>query len=231
MGFTPAELDAISVSARVAGVAVLGGLPIAVALGRYLSRTQHRAAWLVEVLVMLPLALPPIVSGYFLLVLFGRSGPIGRVLADRFGVQIAFTWIGASLAAAVIAFPFMVRAARLGFDSIDPRLELAARSLGAGRMGAFVTVSLPLASRGIFAGLVLGFAKALGEFGATIIIAANIPGQTQTIPLLLFNYTNQPGGLAESWRLVAVSVALAAGAVIASEWLERRGRRRVRTDV
>ncbi len=231
MGFTAAELDAIAVSARVASVAVLGGLPFAIALGRYLSRTRGGAVWLLEVLVMLPLALPPIVSGFFLLVLFGRSGPIGGFLERSFGVHIAFSWIGAALAAAVIAFPFMVRAAKLGFEAIDPRLELAARSLGAGRLSVFATVSLPLASRGIFAGLVLGFAKALGEFGATIIIAANIPGQTQTIPLLLFNHTNQPGGLAESWRLVSVSVALAAGAVFVSEWLERRGRRRVRTDV
>jgi len=228
MGFTAAELEAIGVSARVAGVAVLVGLPLAVALGRYLSRTRGRIVWLVEVIVMLPLALPPIVSGFFLLVLFGRSGPIGRFLDDRLGVQIAFTWIGASLAAGVIAFPFMVRAARLGFSAIDPRLELAARSLGASRLSAFATVSLPLASRGILAGLVLGFAKALGEFGATIIIAANIPGKTQTIPLLLFNYTNQPGGLEESWRLVVVSVVLAAGALIISEVLEQRGRRRVR---
>ena len=231
MGFTAAELDAITVSARVASMAILGGLPFAVALGRYLSRSHGPVASLLNVIVMLPLALPPVVSGFFLLVLFGRKGPIGGFLADRFGVHIVFTWLGAALAAAVIAFPFMVRAARLGFETIDPRLELAARSLGAGRVGTFVTVSLPLASRGIFAGLVLGFAKALGEFGATIIIAANIPGQTQTIPLLLFNYTNQPGGLAESWRLVAVSVALAAGAVVASEWLERRGRRHVRTHV
>jgi len=229
MGFSAAEFDAISVSARVAGVAVLGGLPLAVALGRYLSRPRGRVAWFVEILVMLPIALPPIVSGYFLLLLFGRSGPLGRFLVDRFGMHVAFTWIGAALAAGIIAFPFMVRAARLGFEAIDPRLELAARSLGARRISVFTTISLPLASRGIFAGLVLGFAKALGEFGATIIIAANIPGQTQTIPLLLFNYTNQPEGLAQSWRLIAVSVALAAGAVIASEWLERRGRRRVGT--
>jgi molybdate transport system permease protein len=144
-------------------------------------------------------------------------------------LQIAFTWIGAALAAGIIALPFMVRAARLGFESIDPRLELAARSLGASRMGAFFTISLPLAARGIMAGLALGFAKALGEFGATIVIAANIPGRTQTIPLLLFNYTNSPGGLADSWRLVAVSVALAAAAVIVSEWLDRRGRRHAGT--
>jgi len=231
MGFTPAEIDAIALSARVAAVAVLAGLPIAVLLGRYLARTRSRAAWLIEVLVMLPLALPPIVCGYFLLVLFGRTGPLGRALEAAFGVHVVFTWIGAVLAAALIGFPFMVRAAKLGFEAIDPRLEFAARSLGAGRVATFMTISLPLASRGILAGVVLGFAKALGEFGATIIVAGNIPGQTQTIPLLLFNYTNQPGGIAESWRLVAVSVALAAGAVFVSEWLERRGRRRVRTDV
>ncbi len=231
MGFTPAELDAIAISARVASVAVLIGLPFAVLLGRFLARTQNRFAWLIEILVMLPLALPPVVCGFFLLVVFGRSGPIGRALESAFGFQITFTWIGAVLAAMIIGFPFMVRAAKLGFETIDPRLEFAARSLGAGPMSVFATISLPLASRGIFAGAVLGFAKALGEFGATIIIAGNIPGKTQTIPLLLFNYTNQPGGIEESWRLVVVSVALAAGAVFVSEWLERRGRRRVRTDV
>jgi molybdate transport system permease protein len=231
MGFTPAEIDAILISARVASVAVVAGLPFAVLLGRYLARTQNRAALLIEVLVMLPLALPPIVCGYFLLVLFGSHGPLGRALEAAFGVHVVFTWIAAVLAAAIIGFPFMVRAAKLGFEAIDPRLELAARSLGAGRLATFATISLPLASRGIITGVVLGFAKALGEFGATIIVAGNIPGQTQTIPLLLFNYTNQPGGIAESWRLVAVSVGLAAAAVFTSEWLERRGRRRVRTEV
>lgn len=231
MNFTAAELDAIVISARVATVAVLAGLPFAVLLGRFLARTRHPAAWAIEVLVTLPIALPPVVCGYFLLVLFGRTGPIGRALEAVFGLHVVFTWIGAVLAAALVGFPFMVRAAKLGFESIDPRLEFAARSLGAGRAAVFATISLPLASRGILAGLVLGFAKALGEFGATIIVAGNIPGKTQTIPLLLFNYTNQPGGIAESWRLVAVSVALAAGAVFVSEWLERRGRRRVRTDV
>ena len=231
MGFTAAELDAISISARVSAVAIGCGLPLAVALGRYLARRRNSLTWLIEVAVMLPLALPPIVSGYFLLVLFGRTGPLGRALEAAFGVHVVFTWIGAALAAGVIGFPFMVRAARMGFETIDPRLEAAARSLGAGRLNAFATVSLPLAGRAIVAGAVLGFAKALGEFGATIIIAGNIPGRTQTIPLLIFNYTQQPGMLNESWRLVAVSVALAAGAVFVSEWLDRRGRRRVGTDV
>jgi molybdate transport system permease protein len=231
MGFTAAELDAIAISARVSAVAVCCGLPLAVALGRYLARTRSRVAWLIEVVVMLPLALPPIVSGYLLLVLFGRTGPLGRGLEAVFGVHVVFTWIGAALAAGVIGFPFMVRAARMGFEGVDPRFEAAARSLGAGRVGAFVTVSLPLAGRAIIAGVVLAFAKALGEFGATIMIAGNIPGRTQTIPLLIFNYAQHPGMLNESWRLVAVSVALAAGAVIASEWLDRRGRRRVGIDV
>ncbi len=231
MGFTAAELDAIAISAKVSAVAVACGLPPAIFLGRYLARTRSRAAWLIEVVVLLPLALPPIVSGYLLLILFGRTGPLGRALEAAFGAHVVFTWIGAALAAGVIGFPFMVRAARMGFESVDPRLESAARSLGAGRMSAFVTVSLPLAGRAIVAGMVLAFAKALGEFGATIIIAGNIPGQTQTIPLLLFNYTQQPGGLNESWRLVTVSIVLAAGAVFASEWLDRRGRRRVGTDL
>lgn len=231
MTLTTAEWNAIGLSLRVALCAVLVGLPFAVALAYYLARTPFRANWLVEVLVNLPVALPPVVTGYALLLLFGRQGPVGRVLEAAFGAHIVFTWVAAAIAAGVIGFPFMVRSARLGFEAIDPRLERAARSLGAGRLAAFFTISLPLAARPVIAGMVLAFARALGEFGATILVAGNIPGRTQTIPLLIFSNTQRPGPIGESWRLVAVSVALAAIAIFISEWLERRGRGRGRTDV
>jgi molybdate transport system permease protein len=195
------------------------------------SHITFRGRWLIDVAVNLPVVLPPVVTGYFLLVLFGRTGPIGRVLESVFGAHVVFTWIGAAIAAGVIGFPFIVRSARLGFEAVDPRLERAARSLGAGRTRAFFTISLPLASRAVIAGTVLAFARAIGEFGATILVAGNIPGRTQTIPLLIFSNTQRPGPISGSWRLVAVSVAIAALAILVSEWLERRGRRDGRADV
>jgi molybdate transport system permease protein len=228
---TNSEFEAIALSARVAVCAVAAGLPFAVALAYYLARTRFRGRWLIDVAVNLPVVLPPVVTGYFLLVLFGRTGPIGRVLESVFGAHVVFTWIGAAIAAGVIGFPFIVRSARLGFEAVDPRLERAARSLGAGRTRAFFTISLPLASRAVIAGTVLAFARAIGEFGATILVAGNIPGRTQTIPLLIFSNTQRPGPISGSWRLVAVSVAIAALAILVSEWLERRGRRDGRADV
>ena len=231
MFLTEAELEAIALSMRVSLCAVAIGLPFGVALAYYLARTRSRFGWLGEVLVSLPVVLPPVVTGYFLLLLFGRSGPIGRVLESLFGAHVVFTWIGAAIAAGVIGFPFIVRSARLGFEAIDPRLERAARSLGASRVRVFFTVSLPLASRAVVAGTVLAFARAIGEFGATIMVAGNIPGQTQTIPLLIFSNTQTPGQIGRSWRLVAVSIVIAAAAIIVSEWLERRGRRHGRADV
>ncbi len=230
MTLTEAEWNAIALSVRVSICAVAGGLPAAVALAYFLARTHSRARWLVDVLVNLPVVLPPVVTGYFLLLLFGRSGPIGRALESAFGAHVVFTWIGAAIAAGIMGFPFIVRSARLGFESIDPRLERAARSLGAGRARAFITISLPLASRAIVAGTVLAFARAIGEFGATIMIAGNIPGRTQTIPLLIFSNTQTPGPIGQSWRLVAVSIAIAAAAILVSEWLDRRGRRHGRAD-
>lgn len=222
---TPAEWDALELSARVAVCAVLCSAPFGIAIAYLLARGRFPGKALVETVVNLPLVLPPIVTGFFLLVLFGRNGPIGSLLENYAGLQVAFTWIGAALAAAVVGFPLMVRAIRLAFEGIDPRLEIAARSLGATKLRAFFTISLPLAARGIAAGSVLAFGRALGEFGATIMIAGNIPGQTQTIPLAVFSNAQRPGGIEESWRLVALAVVLAATALFASEWLERRGRR------
>jgi molybdate transport system permease protein len=231
VSLTDAEWDAIALSLRVSVCAVAFGLPFAIAIAYWLARTPSRARWLMDVLVNLPVVLPPVVTGYFLLMLFGRNGPVGRVLESAFGLHLVFTWIGAAIAASVMAFPFVVRSARLGFEGIDPRLERAARTLGAGRARTFLTVSLPLAMRGIVAGLVLGVARAVGEFGATIMIAGNIPGRTQTVPLLIFSNTQTPGPMSRSWRLVLVSIAIAAVAILLSEWLDRRGRRNGRADV
>lgn len=219
---TAGEWQALRLSFQVAVCAALLGLPFAVIIGYRLARSPARGKWLIEVLVNLPLVLPPVVVGYLLLVCFSPRGPIGSVLAAWFGVKIVFTWWGAVLASVVVSFPLMVRAMRLAFQSIDPRLEMAARSLGAGPLRSFLTVSLPLARRGVIAGCVLGFARSLGEFGATIMVAGNIDGQTRTIPLAIYTLTNQPDGMEQSWRLVGLAILLACGALAASEWLERR---------
>lgn len=226
MLLSPEEWDAFSLSVRVAVCAVLLSLPFGIAVGYLFARRSFPGKSLVETAVYLPLVLPPVVTGYILLVLFGRNGPIGAFLEEAFGIRIMFTWLAAALAAAVVGFPLMVRAIRLAFEGVDPRLEAAARSLGASRIAAFFTVSLPLAFRGVAAGSVLAFARSLGEFGATIMVAGNIPGQTQTIPLAVYSFAQRPGGLETGWRLIALSVILAALALMISEWLDRRGRRR-----
>jgi molybdate transport system permease protein len=222
---TAEEWSAVWLSLLVATTATLASLPFGVALGRLLARRQFRGKALVETFLNLPLVLPPVVTGYLLLVLLGRKGILGQFLHERFGLAIAFTWKGAALASAVMAFPLMVRSIRLAFSAIDPRLEQAARTLGAGRWETFFRVSLPLARRGIIAGAVLAFARCLGEFGATVVLAGNLPGETQTISLYVYEQVNSPGGLERSERLVIVSVLIASLALIASEWLERGGRR------
>lgn len=223
---TPDEWNALALSVRVAVVATIMTLPFGVAIGYWLARTASPLRWLVETVVSVPLVLPPVVTGFMLLVLFGRNGPIGGLLDRTFGVQVAFTWIGAALAAGVVAFPLMVRAIRLAFDGVDPRLEKAAESLGTSPMQTFFRVSLPLAMRGVIAGSVLAFARSVGEFGATVMVAGNIPGQTRTIPLAIFAQAQRPGGMEESWRLVIVCVLLAAIAMFVSGWLgDRTGNR------
>jgi molybdate transport system permease protein len=219
---TPAEWSAIGLSLQVALVATLASLPAGVWLGHLLARKEFWGKSLVETALSLPLVLPPVVTGYLLLVLFGKRGWIGRPLYEWLGVEVAFTWKAAALASAVMAFPLMVRAVRVAFAGVDPRLELAARTLGAGRLETFFRITLPLARRGIVAGSVLAFARSLGEFGATIMVAANLPGETQTIPLLIYSQTNSPGGMEESFRLVVVAVIIAAAALVLAEWLERQ---------
>jgi molybdate transport system permease protein len=197
-------------------------LPVGIWLGHVLARKQFWGKSLVESALSLPLVLPPVVTGYLLLLLFGRRGWIGRPLYEWFGVEVAFTWKAAALASAVMAFPLMVRAIRVAFGEVDRRLELAARTLGAGRLETFFRITMPLARRGIIAGAVLAFARSLGEFGATIMVAANLPGETQTIPLLIYGQTQSPGGMEESARLVVVAVLIAVAAVVVAEWLERK---------
>jgi molybdate transport system permease protein len=180
--------------------------------------------------VHLPLVLPPVVTGYLLLISFGRRGPVGAFLADWFGIVFSFRWTGAALACGVMAFPLLVRAVRLSIEAIDRRLEQAAATLGANRSLAFLTVTLPLALPGIIAGMVLAFAKALGEFGATITFVSNIPGQTQTISAAIYTYTQVPGGDGSALRLVLVAVAISLVALVVSEWFARRAGVRLHGD-
>lgn len=222
MYLSPLEIQALFLSIKVAITAVIGTLPFAILAGYILARWQSGWKALVELVVNLPLVLPPVVTGYLLLVLFGSRGPIGSFLQQTFGLKLTFTWLGAALASAVVSFPLMVRAIRLAFQNVDPRLEAAARSLGAGKMNTFFTISLPLAVRGIIAGSMLGFARSLGEFGATIMVAGNIEGETQTIPLAIFSLVQRPFGVEESWRLVTLSIIIACVALLVSEYFERK---------
>ena len=219
---TVEEWHALRLSFQVASCAAMFSLPFAIAVGYFLARSRFRGRWLVEVFVNMPLVLPPVVVGYLLLICFSPHGPMGSLLANWLGVKVVFTWWGAVLASVVVSFPLMVRAIRLTFQGIDPRLEMAANSLGAGPLRTFLTVTLPMARRGVIAGCVLGFARSLGEFGATIMVAGNIEGQTRTIPLAIYSLANQPGGVEQSWRLVMLAVFLACGALAVSEWLDRR---------
>ncbi len=223
----PAEWTAIWLSLRVAVVATICALPVAVAVAYLLARKRFPGRQLLNGLVHMPLVLPPVVTGYLLLVLFGQTGPIGGFLNDTFGITLAFRWTGAALAAAIMAFPLMVRAIRLAIEAVDQGLEEAASTLGASRWRIFSTVTLPLILPGVLAGAILGFAKALGEFGATITFVAAIPGQTQTIPSSIYGLLQVPGGEPAVVGLVIVSVILAMGALLISEWLARRMARQV----
>lgn len=223
----PNEWAAIYLSLRVALVAVICALPFAIAVAYVLARKQFFGRQILNVVVHLPLVMPPVVTGYLLLVVFGSQGPVGRVLEQVFGLSLAFRWTGAALAAAIMAFPLMVRAIRLGIEAIDPGLEDAAATLGASRWRIFGTVTLPLALPSILAGVVLGFAKALGEFGATITFVAAIPGQTQTIPSAIYGLLQVPNSGAAVVSLVIVSIVFAMGALLLSEWLAQRMARKV----
>ena len=226
--FTPEETEATWLSLKVATVAVAASLPFGIALGRWLARGRSRLRAVVDATLQLPLVLPPIVTGYLLLEAFGRRGPIGSFLESAFGVRVVFHWTGAALAAAVVSFPLMVRATRLAFLAVDPKLEDAARTLGARRLDVFASVALPLAARGIVAGAVLAFARAVGEFGATIVIAGNIRGETRTIPLRLWTDLTAGGDPSTSWRLVLASIAIAIAALAIGAWLERRSEGKLR---
>src|SRR5258705_1776779 len=219
---TPDEWIAIRLSLRIALVATAVALPFGVAVAWLLARKEFWGKALLDGLVHLPLVLPPVVTGYLLLISFGRKGPIGAFLADTFGIVFSSRWTGAALACGVMGFRLLVRAIRLSLEAIDRRLEDAAATLGASRLWVFATVTLPLALPGVIAGLVLCFAKALGEFGATITFVSNIPGETQTLSAAIYTYTNVPGGDAAAGRLVVVAIAIALVALIASEWFARR---------
>ncbi len=226
MLLTVAEWQAVRLTLLVASVAVIVSLPLAVAVAWLLAKRSFPGKFLVETIVNLPLVLPPVVTGYLLLVTFGREGLIGRFL-ERIGVRIVFDWKGAALAAAVVAFPLFVRPIRLAFSAIDNRLLQAARTLGAGPFDAFWSIMLPLARPGILSGALLAFARSMGEFGATIMIAGSIPGETRTMSLLIYSQIDAPGGMEQSIRLVAASIIIAAAALLAGEVLERYGRRRL----
>jgi len=219
---TPEEWTAVHLSLRISLVATLAALPFGIAIAWLLARKQFWGKSLLDALVHLPLVLPPVVTGYLLLISFGRRAPVGSFLYETMGIVLSFRWTGAALACAVMGFPLLVRAARLSFESVDPRLEQAAATLGANRLWTFATVTLPLALPGVIAGAVLCFAKALGEFGATITFVSNIPGETQTISAAIYTYTQVPGGEGPALRLVVIAIVIAIGALVASEWMARR---------
>ncbi len=222
---TPDEWTIVALSLKIGGVAMLVVLPIAFALAWALARVRFPGKLLLDAIVHLPLVVPPVVTGWVLLLAFGPAGPIGNLLDRWFGVTVLFRWTGAAIAAGIMALPLMVRVMRLSIEAVDRRLESAARTLGAGPWRVFWTLTLPLSLPGLLAGMVLGFARSIGEFGATITFVSNVPGQTQTLPLAIYSALQQPGAEAMVWRLSAISVALSLVALIASELLTRRVRR------
>ncbi|ABD55386.1 molybdate ABC transporter permease subunit [Jannaschia sp. CCS1] len=222
----PAEWEAVALSLRVALTATVLSLPLGIFTAYVLARTRFPGHTLLNGLVHLPLILPPVVTGYLLLISFGPQAPVGQLL-QNLGLPIAFRWTGAALAAAIMAFPLMVRAIRLSLEAVDPKLEEAASTLGASHLRVFATITLPLMAPGILTGAVLAFAKAMGEFGATITFVSNIPGETRTVPSAIYAFLQVPGGEGAAWRLVIVSVVVAMGALIVSELLARRVTKRI----
>ncbi|SYZ53303.1 molybdate ABC transporter permease subunit [Xanthomonas arboricola pv. juglandis] len=220
--FTPQELTAIGLSLKVATVAAVASLPPGIACGWLLARRRFPGKALLDALLHLPLVMPPVVTGYALLVVLGTQGPVGSWLLEHLGIQFAFRWTGAALACAVMGFPLMVRAIRLSIEATDRRLEAAAATLGAGPWRVFFSITLPLAWPGLVAGMVLAFAKALGEFGATITFVSNIPGETQTLSSAIYGLMQVPGMESGVWRLAGVALAISLAALLLSEWLVRR---------
>ena len=224
MALSPEEMEVIALSLKVSGVAVAACLPVAFGLAWLLARGRFPGRVLLDALVHLPLVLPPVVTGWLLLLAFGNNGPAGRWLADTLGLVFMFRWTGAALAAGVMALPLMVRAMRLSIEAVDPRLEQAAQTLGASPARVFATITLPLALPGLLAGAVLGFARSLGEFGATITFVSNIPGETRTIPLAIYTAIQSPGGEQAAARLAALSIALALFGLVLADLIARRMR-------
>ncbi|MGR3762340.1 molybdate ABC transporter permease subunit (plasmid) [Roseobacteraceae bacterium NS-SX3] len=222
----PEEWQAVTLSLRVSLWATLASLPLGIFTAYALARWQFPGKQLLNGIVHLPLIMPPVVTGYLLLLTFGTTGPAGSLL-QQLGIVVAFRWTGAALAAGIMAFPLMVRAIRLSIEAVDPKLEQAAATLGASRPWVFATVTLPLILPGLIAGAILAFAKAMGEFGATITFVSSIPGQTQTVPSAIFAFLQVPGGEPAAMRLVVVSVAIAMSALLLSEILARRAARRL----
>lgn len=221
-GLSPAEWEVLILSLKVSGVAIVAALPVAFALAWVLARGRFPGKVLVDALVHLPLVLPPVVTGWLLLLALSPNAPLGRFFEQTLGLTFLFRWTGAALAAAVMALPLMVRAMRLSIEAVDRRLESAARTLGAGRWRTFATITLPLCANGILAALVLGLARSVGEFGATITFASNIPGETQTLPLAIYSALQMPGSDLQVARLAGLSIVLSLGALVLSEWLVRR---------
>ena len=222
LDLSPEEWIAIRLSLKIALVATVVALPLGIAVAWLLARKNFWGKALLDGLVHMPLVLPPVVTGYLLLISFGRRGPIGAFLADHFGIVFSFRWTGAALSCGVMGFPLLVRPIRLAIEAIDRKLEDAAATLGADRLWIFLTVTLPLAMPGLIAGMVLCFAKALGEFGATITFVSNIPGETQTISAAIYTFTQVPSGDAAAARLVLVAIVISLAALVAAEWLARR---------
>ncbi|MBY5946273.1 molybdate ABC transporter permease subunit [Photobacterium rosenbergii] len=224
---TEYEVQALLLSLKIASVAVVVSLPFGVICAWLLARCQFVGKSLLDGLVHLPLVLPPVVIGYLLLVLMGRQGAIGKVLYEWFGLTFSFSWRGAVLAVAVVSFPLMVRSIRLALESVDYKLEQAARTLGASPLKVFFTITLPLTLPGILTGAILAFARALGEFGATITFVSNIPGETQTIPLAMYSFIETPGAEDQAARLCVIAIVIALASILASEWLSRMARQRL----
>jgi molybdate transport system permease protein len=221
---SPEEWEALLLSAKVGLTATVVALPFGIVLAWGLARREFPGRTLVETLLSMPLVLPPVVTGWFLLVVLGGQGVLGRFFADL-GIEFAFTWRGAAVASGVLGFPLMVRTIQVAIAAIDPGLEGAARTLGAGRLRVFLTITLPLARAGVLSGAILAFARSVGEFGATITFAGNIPGETRTLPLAIYTLLQTPGGEAAAARLGILSALLAAAALFLGEWIRRRGRR------
>ena len=222
LNLSPDEWTAVRLSIRVATVAMFASLPVGIAVAYLLARAHFPGKSIVNGIVLLPLILPPVVTGYLLLLSFGRRGPIGAFLDEHFGIVFSFRWTGAALACAVMAFPLLVRSIRLSIEAVDRRLEDAAGTLGANPLWVFLFVTLPLILPGIIAGMILCFAKAMGEFGATITFVSNIPGETQTLPSAIYTLTQIPGGESGALRLTLVSIVISMGALVISELMARR---------